>query len=114
MNRHMLALGIVVLFCSGAVAQEKSHALGESMAFLIGKKQVLVTEVASARKHHGHVFLVASRDDMFIANGATGLNNSPNPRSVSRQDTIIKWEESVGSHHGSFAKCATLFACDIN
>lgn len=58
----------------------------------------LMFKVAYAGEKHRHVVRIGSGDDLFIANGATGLNDCTDACAGSFFDAIGEREEGVGGH----------------
>jgi hypothetical protein len=55
-----------------------------------------VTEIPDAGEDHGDACLVASRNDLGITLGATGLDNRFHSGSYRLLNTIRHWEECIG------------------
>ena len=72
----------------------------------------LVSEVAHPGKHHRHAMFIGGGDHLFIANGATRLDNSRNARLAGVVDTVPEGEESVRGHHRAPHRQAGVLGLD--
>src|SRR5581483_2040168 len=54
-----------------------------------------VSKVPHLRKHHGHPVLVRRRDDLGVADGAAGLDHSPDAGRGRRVQPVAEREKSV-------------------
>ena len=57
----------------------------------------LVMEETNAGEGHGDAVLVASHDDMVVANGTSGLGDELHTALVSSLHVVTEWEESVAA-----------------
>src|ERR1044072_5713490 len=62
----------------------------------------LMFKVAHARHHHHHIVLFAELNGVVVPYGTAGLDHRSDTCRMSNAYAVVKWEESVRGHGGSF------------